>query len=92
MTTYDETNRGALFSNKEHKTSDKAPDYKGSINIDGVEYWLSSWIKTSKQGNKFMSLSVQPKQQQAAKPARSTKQAPQVVDTNDFDDLDGIPF
>ena len=90
MTTYDETNRGALFSNKEHKTSDKAPDYKGSINIDGVEYWLSSWIKTSKQGNKFMSLSVQPKQ--AAKPAKQAKQAPQAVDTSGFDDDSDLPF
>lgn len=84
---YDNTNRGALFKNDD-KQSDKHPDYKGSINIDGVEYWLSSWIKTSKQGNKFMSLSVQPKQ--AAKPA---KQAPQAVDTSGFDDIDdSIPF
>ena len=86
---YSNENRGVLFKNDD-KQSDKHPDYKGSINIDGVEYWLSSWIKTSKQGNKFMSLSVQPKQ--AAKPAKQAKQAPQVVDTNDFDDSDGIPF
>ena len=85
---YDNTNRGALFKNDD-KQSDKHPDYKGSINIDGVEYWLSSWIKTSKQGNKFMSLSVQPKQQQAAKQA---KQAPQAVDTSGFDDDGDLPF
>ena len=89
MMEYSNENRGVLFKNDD-KQSDKHPDYKGSINIDGVEYWLSSWIKTSKQGNKFMSLSVQPKQ--AAKPAKQAKQAPQVVDTNDFDDSDGIPF
>lgn len=86
---YSNENRGVLFKNDD-KQSDKHPDYKGSINIDGVEYWLSSWIKTSKQGNKFMSLSVQPKQ--AAKPAKQAKQAPQVVDTNDFDDSDDLPF
>ena len=91
MMEYSNENRGVLFKNDD-KQSDKHPDYKGSINIDGVEYWLSSWIKTSKQGNKFMSLSVQPKQQQATKPVNKAKQAPQVVDTNDFDDMDGIPF
>ena len=84
---YDNTNRGALFKNDD-KQSDKHPDYKGSINIDGVEYWLSSWIKTSKQGNKFMSLSVQPKQ--AVKPA---KQAPKQIQQDDpFDDGDPLPF
>ena len=90
MMDYDNTNRGALFKNDD-KQSDKHPDYKGSINIDGVEYWLSSWIKTSKQGNKFMSLSVQPKQQ--AKPAKQAKQAPQAVDTSGFDDMySDLPF
>ena len=89
MMEYSNENRGVLFKNDD-KQSDKHPDYKGSINIDGVEYWLSSWIKTSKQGNKFMSLSVQPKQ--AAKPAKQAKQVHQVVDTNDFDDSDDIPF
>ena len=91
MMEYSKENRGVLFKNDD-KQSDNHPDYKGSINIDGIEYWLSSWIKTSKQGNKFMSLSVQPKQQQATKPVNKAKQAPQVVDTNDFDDMDGIPF
>lgn len=86
---YDNNMRGVLFKNDD-KQSDKHPDYKGTITVDRVEYWISSWIKTSKQGNKFMSLSVQPKQP-AAMPVKH-KQAPQVVDTNDFDDMDGIPF
>lgn len=86
MMEYSNENRGVLFKNDD-KQSDKHPDYKGSINIDGVEYWLSSWIKTSKQGNKFMSLSVQPKQQQAAKPS---KQAPAADPFDDGDD--SLPF
>lgn len=85
---YDNTNRGALFKNDD-KQSENYPDYKGMINIDGVEYWLSGWIKTSKQGNKFMSLSVQPKQQQAAKPAKQSKQVQQ---DDPFDDGDPLPF
>jgi uncharacterized protein (DUF736 family) len=57
---YDNTNRGSLFKN-DRKDDAKFPDYKGSINVDGTEYWLSAWIKVSKDGAKFMSLSVKNK-------------------------------
>lgn len=65
---YDNTNRGTLFKN-EKKESDSHADYNGSINIEGEEYWLNAWIKTSKSGSKFMSLSVKQKQARATKPA-----------------------
>ena len=56
---------GVLFKN-DRKEKDTHPDYKGSINIDGVDHWLSAWIKDGKNG-KFMSLSVgQPKGEKAA--------------------------
>jgi uncharacterized protein (DUF736 family) len=67
MSDYDNTNTGALFKN-DKKTTDKHPDYRGQVNVGGVEFWLSAWIKTGKSG-KFMSLSVQPKEAQAANPA-----------------------
>jgi len=53
---YDNTNRGALF--KAEKKSEKHPDYTGKINIGGNDHYLSAWIKESKAGNKFMSLSL----------------------------------
>ena len=72
---YDNTNRGALFRN-EKRTSDRAPEYNGSLNVDGVDYWISGWIKEGKNG-KFFSLSVQPKeQQQPSKPQQSRQAAP----------------
>jgi hypothetical protein len=80
MAEFDNTNRGALFKNKDRQ-NDKQPEYKGSINIQGVEYWLSAWVKDGKSG-KFFSLSVQPKEKQAPKPA------PQAHDDMD----DDIPF
>lgn len=52
-------NSGSLFKN-ERKESDKHPDYQGNIRVDGVDYWLSAWIKQSNTG-KFMSLAVKPK-------------------------------
>jgi uncharacterized protein (DUF736 family) len=62
---YDNTNRGSLFKN-DRKDDAKFPDYKGSINVDGTEYWLSAWIKVSKDGNKFMSLSLKNKNADAS--------------------------
>ena len=52
-------NSGVLFKN-ENKDNEKKPDYKGSIMVDGNEYWLSAWIKEGKSG-KFMGLAVSPK-------------------------------
>jgi len=60
MPKYDDTNRGALFRNT-RKESDKGPDYKGQINVDGTEYWIAAWLKESKEGKKYMSLAVTPK-------------------------------
>lgn len=71
---YDNTNRGALFRNNS-KEQDNHPDHTGSINIDGKEYYLNAWIKTSQNGNKFFSLSVKPKdenQSQTTSPAKDS--------------------
>jgi hypothetical protein len=59
-------NSGTLFKN-EDKDKDGAnpnwPDLKGNITINGQEYWLNAWFKTSdKTGNKFISLSVKQKE------------------------------
>ena len=62
---YDNNNRGSLFKN-DRKDDAKFLDYKGSINVDGIDYWLSAWIKVSKDGNKFMSLSVKNKNADAS--------------------------
>jgi uncharacterized protein (DUF736 family) len=80
---YDTTNRGSLFKN-DRKDDAKYPDYKGSINVDGTDYWLSAWIKVSKDGNKFMSLSVKNKNADASlQPKKKVKQ-------EEFDD--SMPF
>jgi len=71
---YDNNNRGSLFKN-DRKDDAKFPDYKGSINVDGTDYWLSAWIKVSKDGNKFMSLSVKNKNADASlQPKKKVKQ------------------
>ena len=58
---YDNTNSGALFKNN-RKETDTQPEYTGNVNADGTEYWLSAWVKTDKNGKKYFSLSLQPKE------------------------------
>lgn len=57
---YDNTNRGALFVNN-RKEKDNHPDYTGTIDIRGEEYYISGWKKEGRTGT-FLSLSVKPKQ------------------------------
>lgn len=53
-------NSGALFKN-DRRESEKHPEYTGSLTVNGVEYWLSAWVKQGKSGGKFFSLAVKPK-------------------------------
>lgn len=66
MSGYDNNMTGVLFKNKDMK-SDKSPLYSGSCEIDGTDYWIASWVKKSKKGDSFMSLSFTAKDEQ--KPA-----------------------
>ena len=48
---------------------------------DGIEHWFSAWVKESKSGTKFMSVSARP------------KQAPQPINAPaDFSAEDDVPF
>ena len=62
-------NSGSLFKN-DRKEKDTHADYRGSIMINGVEYWLDAWIKDSAKG-KFMSLAARPKQARAEEAPRA---------------------
>jgi len=62
MKEFDNTNKGILSRN-DRKEKDQHPDFKGQINIEGTEYWLSGWVKGRKDGTgKFFSLSAAPKE------------------------------
>jgi uncharacterized protein (DUF736 family) len=53
-------NSGSLFKN-DRKEKDSQPDYTGTGMYGGQEIRISAWLKTSKTGKKFLSLSIQPK-------------------------------
>lgn len=77
---YDNTNSGVLFKNE--TDNEKAPMYKGKINVDGKEYELAAWLREAKSGKgKFLSLKVQEPRQKAEKK------------TATFDDIESdVPF
>jgi hypothetical protein len=53
--------RGVLFRN-DKREKDSQPQAKGTCQIDGVEYWVSAWTDTDRNGNKYQSLSFQKKE------------------------------
>ena len=75
-------NSGALFKN-DRKEQEKQPDYKGSLTVNGAEYWISAWLNESKSGQKYMGLKVNLKEQQQAQAAPKN-------DAVDFGD--DVPF
>jgi uncharacterized protein (DUF736 family) len=63
MSNYTNENSGAIFKNDKRETENH-PMYKGSLNVEGKEYWVSVWVNTSqKSGQKYMSLKLNPKEQ-----------------------------
>lgn len=76
-------NTGSLFRN-DTKEGETHPDYKGSVKIDGKEYYLSAWVKATKEGKKYFSLSFKEKQAKVIPPMPGMER----VTPNQ----DGLPF
>lgn len=82
-------NSGSLFRNK-RKEQENHPDSTGTVMIAGVEYFINGWTKTTKDGDKWVSLSFKPKDGKSeSKPAaRNTRR-----DERDGDGFDSdLPF
>jgi len=69
---YDNNMTGALFPN-DKGDNPKRPDMRGPVEIDGKKYWISAWTRTGDKGKltgkKYLSLKVQPDEQQPARAA-----------------------
>lgn len=90
MTQYDNTNRGVLFTN-DRKESDKHPDWKGRLNIAGVDHWVDGWIKQGARGE-FISLSLgKPCEKQGAAPIKQPSKPAAPAQASSFDDAD-VPW
>ena len=59
---HDNTNRWALFINKK-KEKETQPDMKWTVNIEWVEYYISWWSKKNDNVWKYLSISLQIKEE-----------------------------
>jgi hypothetical protein len=67
---FDNSNSGVLFRN-DNKQSDKHADYRGEVNVAGIDYWLNGYVRASKKGVRFIAFKLKPKKQEAtAAPAK----------------------
>lgn len=66
---YDNTNRGSIWKNKK-KEKDTHPDFTGSLNVAGVDYWVSAWKRKedASPDSPALSFSVKPKDEKNASP------------------------
>jgi hypothetical protein len=55
----------SMFPNK-NKRTEKSADLNGKVMLDGKEYWISGWTKTSQNGERWISGSIGKEVQQAA--------------------------
>ena len=97
MPEYDNTNRFSLFPNKDKTEANPTwADFQGTINIEGVEYYISAWKPKAGANPKgpVLSGSVKPKegggQKKAAPTADSPVDIPNPGDADAF--FEDIPF
>ncbi len=75
--------QGTLFRNTKKEEGSKQPDYRGEVKLDGTLMEVAGWIKEGKNG-KWVSLSIKPKENRNAEPARPAKQGASVADDIQF--------
>jgi len=85
---YDNTNRGSIWKN-EKKETENHPDFTGSVNIEGKEFWVSAWKRKPDASEKAPALSFTVKAKDEA-PAKKSSQPSKSGSRVDFED--DIPF
>lgn len=85
MAEYDNTNRGAIWKNDD-QVEDWHPDFRGTLNVEGVEYFFDAWKRKPDASPKAPALSFRVKRKDK-QPAQQEKPAelPQEFDSE-------IPF
>ena len=86
MSEYSNENRGAIWKN-DRKEKDTHPDFTGSINVGGVEYFCDAWKRKPDASDRAPALSFSVKRKDKQPTADFTPPA-----DNGFDPDDDIGF
>jgi uncharacterized protein (DUF736 family) len=70
-------NTGAIFKNE--KKADTHPDYKGTINVDGVDKEIALWVKQSAKGTTYFSVKISEPYKKAEEPTQGKWIKPEQV-------------
>ena len=83
MSNYDNTNRGSIWKN-DRKSTENHPDFTGTLNVGGTEYWVSAWKRKpdANPNAPALSFSVKMKEDRPQQSPQQTGAAPD----------DDIPF
>jgi uncharacterized protein (DUF736 family) len=86
MSEQKKNNTGALFTD-EKRTNDKAPHYRGTAVVNGIEMQMSAWVNVAqKTGKKYLSINFETPKQQTQ--TQQTQTRPQVTKSAADDILD----
>ena len=79
-------NRGSIWKNNK-KEKETHPDFTGTLNVEGVEYWVSAWKRKEGASEKSpaLSFSIKHKENQDAEPVKKPMKPHVTAD-------DDIPF
>jgi uncharacterized protein (DUF736 family) len=88
--------QGSLFK-ETLKKSEKAPDWRGTVKINGVDMELAAWDKLSRNGDHFLSVQISERRQKTEVSKQTVAEINERVQQgragNFADDLDdSIPF
>ena len=81
-----DNNKGSIFKN-DQKGNDKAPSYKGTINVEGKDFSISLWVneikKGENQGQKYFGVQIEEPYNKEANNTKANEVAAAVIEPTD---------
>jgi hypothetical protein len=91
---YDNTNRGSIWKNKKKREGKQDADFTGSLNVNGVEFWVNAWKRKddASADAPALSFSIRPKEDQGQQPVPKRADPISTGRPRQTDMDDDIPF
>lgn len=58
---YDNNLTCTLWENDERRNGKQDPHFRGSAEVDGVEYWANAWVNKQDDGRRRINIKLEPK-------------------------------